>query len=202
MPELTGCSCGLWLLAIHSLLIAIRGWIGFIRPLLSNQDTMPKGGVGNLIALPLQKLPRADGNSVFVDEEFHPYGNQWAFLASMKRMPISAAEAVVLEAQPLCPRWHRQAWSGLSLIATGAEGPGEQIPVLRFPRNRPSADEKRDGRATFHLDAGRNHHHELHDERWGRQTSFCQAHLLCSSQASCVYRRVRAAPCPALRPSV
>jgi hypothetical protein len=43
------------------------------------------------------------------------------------------------------------------------------------------------------------------DERWGRQTSFCQAHLLCSSQASCVYRRVRwvrAAPCPALRPSV
>jgi hypothetical protein len=45
----------------------------------------------------------------------------------------------------------------LSLIATGAGGPGERIPVLRFPRNRPSADEKRDGRATFHLDAGRNH---------------------------------------------
>src|SRR5260370_5580474 len=41
----------------------------------------------------------------------------------------------------LCPRRHRQAWSGLSLIATGAEGPGERIPVLRFPRNRPSADE-------------------------------------------------------------
>jgi hypothetical protein len=40
------------------------------------------------------------------------------------------------------------------------------------------------------------------DERWGRQTSFCQAHLLCSSQASCVYRRVRAAPCPVLSPSV
>jgi hypothetical protein len=34
-----------------------------------NQDTMPKGGLGNLIALPLQKLPRADGNSVFVDAE-------------------------------------------------------------------------------------------------------------------------------------
>jgi hypothetical protein len=38
-----------------------------------NQDTMPKGGLGNLIALPLQKLPRADGNSVFVDAEFRPY---------------------------------------------------------------------------------------------------------------------------------
>lgn len=64
-----------------------------------NQDTMPKGGLGNLIALPLQKLPRADGNSVFVDTEFRPYGDQWTFLASMKRMPVSAAEAVVLEAQ-------------------------------------------------------------------------------------------------------
>jgi hypothetical protein len=64
-----------------------------------NQDTMPKGGLGNLIALPLQKLPRADGNSVFVDAEFCPYGDQWAFLATVKRMPISAAEAVVLEAQ-------------------------------------------------------------------------------------------------------
>lgn len=63
-----------------------------------NQDTMPKGGLGNLIALPLQKLPRAEGNSVFVDGEFRPYGDQWAFLASAKRMPVSAAEAVVLEA--------------------------------------------------------------------------------------------------------
>ena len=64
-----------------------------------NQDTMPKRGLGNLIALPLQKLPRADGNSVFVDADFRPYGDQWAFLASVKRMSISAAEAVVLEAQ-------------------------------------------------------------------------------------------------------
>ncbi len=64
-----------------------------------NQDTMPKGGLGNLVALPLQKLPRAGGNSVFVDGEFRPYGDQWAFLASAKRMPVSAAEAVVLEAQ-------------------------------------------------------------------------------------------------------
>jgi superfamily II DNA or RNA helicase len=64
-----------------------------------NQDTMPKGGLGNLIALPLQKLPRADGNSVFVNAEFRPYDDQWAFLASVKRMPASAAEAIVLEAQ-------------------------------------------------------------------------------------------------------
>ena len=59
----------------------------------------PKGGLGNLIALPLQKLPRANGNSVFVDAEFRPYPDQWEFLASVKRMPADAVEAVVLEAQ-------------------------------------------------------------------------------------------------------
>jgi hypothetical protein len=64
-----------------------------------NQDTMPRGGLGNLIALPLQKLPRANGNSVFVDEEFRPYPDQWEHLASVKRMPTDAVEAVIVEAQ-------------------------------------------------------------------------------------------------------
>ena len=41
---------------------------------------MPKGGFGNLIALPLQKQPRAAGNSVFLDEQFQPHQDQWAFL--------------------------------------------------------------------------------------------------------------------------
>jgi hypothetical protein len=47
--------------------------------LFPNQDTMPKGGFGNLIALPLQKIPRANKNSVFVDAEFRPYPDQWEF---------------------------------------------------------------------------------------------------------------------------
>src|SRR5204863_5380631 len=64
-----------------------------------NQDTMPKGGLGNLIALPLQKLPRADGNSVFVDAEFRPYGDQWQFLSTIRRLPADAAEEIVAEAQ-------------------------------------------------------------------------------------------------------
>lgn len=34
------------------------------------QDTMSKGGFGNLIALPLQKEPRDLGRSVFVDANF------------------------------------------------------------------------------------------------------------------------------------
>jgi len=41
-----------------------------------NQDTLPKGGFGNLIALPLQRLPRKAGNSVFVDDNFNPYPDQ------------------------------------------------------------------------------------------------------------------------------
>jgi superfamily II DNA or RNA helicase len=67
--------------------------------LFPNQDTMPKGGFGNLIAIPLQKIPRANKNSVFVDAEFRPYPDQWEFIASIKRMSADAVEAVVLEAQ-------------------------------------------------------------------------------------------------------
>jgi superfamily II DNA or RNA helicase len=58
--------------------------------LFPNQDTMPKGGFGNLIALPLQKLPREHGCSVFVDEQFEPYADQWHFLASIH--PMTRAE--------------------------------------------------------------------------------------------------------------
>jgi hypothetical protein len=36
--------------------------------LFPSQDTMPRGGFGNLIALPLQKGPRQAGNSAFVNE--------------------------------------------------------------------------------------------------------------------------------------
>jgi superfamily II DNA or RNA helicase len=49
-----------------------------------SQDTMPTGGFGNLIALPLQNGPRQHGNSVFVDDELRPYDDQWAFLSSLK----------------------------------------------------------------------------------------------------------------------
>lgn len=51
-----------------------------------NQDTLPKGGFGNLIALPLQGMARRNGNSVFIDENFEPYPDQWKFLASIHRM--------------------------------------------------------------------------------------------------------------------
>jgi superfamily II DNA or RNA helicase len=60
-----------------------------------SQDTLPKGGFGNLIALPLQKKSRDKGNSVFIDDDFNPYADQWAFLASMRRMSSQDVQAIV-----------------------------------------------------------------------------------------------------------
>jgi superfamily II DNA or RNA helicase/very-short-patch-repair endonuclease len=51
-----------------------------------NQDTLPQGGFGNLIALPLQKRPRKSGNSVFLDEQLAPFPDQWEFLFSIRRI--------------------------------------------------------------------------------------------------------------------
>lgn len=66
--------------------------------LFPNQDTMPKGGFGNLIALPLQKHPRESGFSVFVDAELRPYRDQWAFLASVQPMAPHDIEPTILRA--------------------------------------------------------------------------------------------------------
>lgn len=54
--------------------------------LFPNQDIMPEGGFGNLIALPLQFSPRQLGNSVFIDEEGIPFSDQWAKLASIEKL--------------------------------------------------------------------------------------------------------------------
>ncbi len=64
-----------------------------------NQDTLPQGGFGNLIALPLQKAARDAGNSVFVDEHGVPFEDQWAFLASIERITPKRLEAIVTAAE-------------------------------------------------------------------------------------------------------
>lgn len=66
--------------------------------LFPNQDTMPKGGFGNLIALPLQKWPRESGFSVFVDADLRPHPDQWAFLAAIRPMPAHDIEPTILRA--------------------------------------------------------------------------------------------------------
>ena len=60
-----------------------------------NQDTMPSGGFGNLIALPLQKRAVSKGNSVFVDGDFIPYHDQWAFLSSVKKIDETTVDSLI-----------------------------------------------------------------------------------------------------------
>jgi superfamily II DNA or RNA helicase/very-short-patch-repair endonuclease len=64
-----------------------------------NQDTLPAGGLGNLIALPLQHEARRRGHSVFIDESFMPYTDQWAFLSTVRRIPRAQAEDIVRDAE-------------------------------------------------------------------------------------------------------
>ncbi|MEB0078410.1 DEAD/DEAH box helicase family protein [Pseudomonas sp. CCI3.2] len=66
--------------------------------LFPNQDSMPKGGFGNLIALPLQKRARANNNSVFVDDFLEPQLDQWAFLATIQRMVPTDVEPTIVRA--------------------------------------------------------------------------------------------------------
>jgi superfamily II DNA or RNA helicase len=63
-----------------------------------SQDTIPKGGFGNLIALPLQKKAREKGNSIFIDEDFQAYPNQWSFLSSIRRMNLHEVQPIVSQA--------------------------------------------------------------------------------------------------------
>lgn len=66
--------------------------------LFPSQDVMPKGGFGNLIALPLQKSPRDRGCTVFVDAKLVPYPDQWAYLAAIKPMNPTEVEPAIFRA--------------------------------------------------------------------------------------------------------
>ncbi len=63
--------------------------------LFPNQDTLPKGGFGNLIALPLQKEARQRGCSVFVDDDLQPYPDQWGYLATLQRLSLAGLQSVI-----------------------------------------------------------------------------------------------------------
>jgi hypothetical protein len=84
-----------------------------------SQDTLPKGGFGNLIALPLQKKPRENRNSLFVDESFTSYQDQWAFLSSVQKMTRSEVETLVATAE------------------SEGELTGVRIPVIEENEDRP-----------------------------------------------------------------
>lgn len=60
-----------------------------------NQDFMSAGGFGNLVALPLQGKARKNGNSVFVNNDFVPFADQWSYLQDMKKMSAADVERLV-----------------------------------------------------------------------------------------------------------
>ena len=63
------------------------------------QDSMSKGGLGNLIALPLQGRALKDGNSAFIDENWNAYSNQWNILWSKPKLSQVFIEEKIKE-------WH------------------------------------------------------------------------------------------------
>jgi hypothetical protein len=67
--------------------------------LFPSQDTMPQGGFGNLIALPLQRAARKQHNTVFLDHAFVPSPDQWAFLASIRKIGRAQVEVIAEDAE-------------------------------------------------------------------------------------------------------
>lgn len=69
-----------------------------------NQDYLPKGGFGNLIALPLQKLPREQGNTSFLDEDLNVIPDQWGYLAQVKRLSLEELRSLLSAYFPSKPQ--------------------------------------------------------------------------------------------------
>lgn len=94
--------------------------------LFPNQDTMPRGGFGNLIALPLQHQARALGNTEFLDTELNPHPDQWAYLESIERIEPTRVESLA----------RRASETGQVIGVPMAEDEESETPWLRLPSRR------------------------------------------------------------------
>ena len=97
--------------------------------LFPNQDTMPRGGFGNLIALPLQSEPRKRGNTVFLDDQLEVHPDQWAYLNRVDRMTPTAVEEIAQEAL------RKGQVVGVRLAESGGEEE-DSAPWIRSPSSR------------------------------------------------------------------
>ena len=68
-----------------------------------NQDTLPEGGLGNLVALPLQGNARKNGNSVFVNEYFEPFPDQWEYLLNVGKFSEADLEEILKQTNNILP---------------------------------------------------------------------------------------------------
>ena len=85
-----------------------------------NQDTLPEGGLGNLVALPLQGLARKNGNSIFVNEYFEPYVDQWEFLLNVSKLSEVAMDEILKRTSNILP---------LGDLSKTSEGKPWEVPV-------------------------------------------------------------------------
>lgn len=99
-----------------------------------NQDELPNGGYGNLIAIPLQGRAVKEKYSVFTDESFLPYDDQWKYLSSVQK--LSEKEIIEISEQI-------QKKSGFSILAHKEENPFEnkKLPADSV-KNKVSENEK------------------------------------------------------------
>ncbi|MGB5718452.1 MAG: DEAD/DEAH box helicase family protein [Gammaproteobacteria bacterium] len=97
--------------------------------LFPNQDTLPNGGFGNLIVLPLQYHPRQEGNTVFLNDELEPFTDQWSFLSALPRIAVAKVERIAMDASK------RGQVVGLQITDTGEEP--DASPWLRPPSRKP-----------------------------------------------------------------
>ena len=82
-------------LITHAMSLSPGMNFGSYDRLFPTQSTIPKGGFGNLIALPLQGRAQRNGNSVFVDERFEAFPDQWRFLSSVSKATPRQVQAIV-----------------------------------------------------------------------------------------------------------
>ena len=85
-----------------------------------NQDTMPRGGFGNLIALPLQVAAARHGGSLFVDEQLNPWADQWVYLSTVQKLSAQQVDEIIArlhmpllgalrsEEDEVSKPWHKQ----------------------------------------------------------------------------------------------
>ena len=94
-----------------------------------SQDTMPSGGFGNLIALPLQRIPRRSGNSVFVDDDLAPYPDQWEYLSRVRLLTGADVAAILHDNAPSATQEHKtdQASAGVVEAETSIDTAEEKI---------------------------------------------------------------------------
>ena len=97
--------------------------------LFPSQDTMPKGGFGNLIALPFQKSARKNNNSEFIDESFESYSDQWAFLSSIQKISEDRIKDLI---QKLC---HDHELGALKIDEEEQGKPWETQPISHLKKS-------------------------------------------------------------------